>query len=462
MPDSPDQIIRKLQQENKNLKKILKQKDKKLEQKDEELNLERRLWNSREAGWDSGASVDLHRIEVFDGVISDESSLHSATLCSREEFRYILERTGACAIASGDMPLFRDDESRMSDPGNRCKLRFRHALLMSLMCSREEFRYILERTGACAIASGDMPLFRDDESRMSDPGNRCKLRFRHALLMSLIRKKDNPTQGTLQAIFGVDQTSVCRYLKVMDRILVAVLPTARNVSKEIAACKTKEEFKRIVPGPGGGDVTADGTHCSVQRPSEKTIRRMIYSGKKKRFTYNTNVYTNADGVVIGISRSSVGSTGDITLLREDPMPFGRWTESMRDGSTPEEDRIRVWADRGYQGTGKDLPGATLMIPHKRSKNHRILTAEQKEHNHLVNSTRVRVEHSIGRLKRYARLADPYDGTISQFNHEFNVITGLVNLHLLWDKIDKGPPSPGRWGTSIDWSGAVPPANGAPF
>ena len=145
MPDLPDQIICKLQQENKKLKKTLKQKD-------EELNRERQLWNNRETGWDPSTSTDLHRIEVFDGVISDESSLHSATLCSREEFRYILERTGACATASGDMPLFRDDESRTSDPGNR-----------------------------------------------------CKLRFRHALLMSLIRKKDNPTQGTLQAIFGIDQ-----------------------------------------------------------------------------------------------------------------------------------------------------------------------------------------------------------------------------------------------------------------
>ena len=201
-----------------------------------------------------------------------------------------------------------------------------------------------------------MPLFRDDESKTSDPGNRCKLCFRHALLMSLIRKKDNPTQGTLQAIFGVDQTSVCRYLKVMDQILTSVLPTAKNVSKEIAACETKEEFKRTVPGPGESDVTADGTHCPVQRPSEKTVRRMIYSGKKKRFAYNTSVYTNANGVVIRISRSSVNSTGDITLLREDPMPFGKWTESTRDGSTPEEDRIRVWVDLGYQGTGKDLPG----------------------------------------------------------------------------------------------------------
>ena len=103
-----------------------------------------------------------------------------------------------------------------------------------------------------------------------------------------------------------------------------------------------------------------------------------------------------------------------------------------------------------------------MIPHKRSKNHQILTAEQKAHNHLVNSTRVPVKHSIGRIKRYARITDPYDGVIGQFNREFNVITGLVNLDLLWDRIDKGPPSPDRCRTSIDWNGIVPPASGAPF
>ena len=65
----------------------------------------------------------------------------------------------------------------------------------------------------------------------------------------------------------------------------------------------------MVPGNGGGDVIADGTHCPVRRPSEKTVRRMTYSGKKKRFTYNTAVYTNADGVIIGISKSSVDPTG---------------------------------------------------------------------------------------------------------------------------------------------------------
>ena len=38
-----------------------------------------------------------------------------------------------------------------------------------------------------------------------------------------------------------------------------------------------------------------------------------------------------------------------------------------------------------------------------------------------------------------RLTDPHDETICQFNCEFSVITGLVNLCLLWNKIDKSPP-----------------------
>ena len=218
-----------LKQKDKELEqncKELEQNCKKLEQKDKELNLERSLWNSRKADWDSGANTDLHRIEVFDGIISDESSLHSATLQNIEKFQYILRHVEAYVTASGETPLF------------------------------------------C-----------DDESRASDPGNRCKPRLRHALLMALVRKKDNPTQGTLQALFGVDQTSVCRYLKVMDRILAAVLPTAKNISKEIAECKTVEGFKKRVPGPDGGDITVDGTHCPVLRPSENTLRRMRYSGK---------------------------------------------------------------------------------------------------------------------------------------------------------------------------------------
>ena len=92
-----------------------------------------------------------------------------------------------------------------------------------------------------------------------------------------------------------------------------------------------------------------------------------------------------------------------------------------------------------------------MIPYKRTKKS-PLTREQKKHNSRINSERVLVEHSIGRLKRYDRITDPYDGTAAQFNREFNVITGLVNLNLLWDHVRKEAP-PGEWKTSVDWEQA---------
>ena len=54
------------------------------------------------------------------------------------------------------------------------------------------------------------------------------------------------------------------------------------------------------------------------------------------------------------------------------------------------------------------------------------------------------------------MTDLYDGTIGEFNREFNVITGLVNLHLLWDKIDRGQPPSGRGRRGLTGTGPFPP------
>ena len=80
MPDSPDQMIYTLQQENKNLKKILKEKEKKLQQTVERLDLERSLWKSRDGSWDAGKWSALHRLEVLDDIIRDADNLRQSTL----------------------------------------------------------------------------------------------------------------------------------------------------------------------------------------------------------------------------------------------------------------------------------------------------------------------------------------------------------------------------------------------
>ena len=381
-PDASGRNLRRLQREIEDLRR----KNARLE---ESIAREHGLWKSRDgaSGKDADEGEMLHRIEVFDEIIDSKTKLYRATLKDKEKFQFMLA------------------------------------------CAKEYMKH-----------SGQMLLFRGDDSRKSDPGNRCKLHLRHALLISLMRKKDNIAQGVLGAVFGIDQAAVSRYLKVIDAMLEGVLPTADKISKEIAAAPTKEEFKKIVPGSDGGKIFADGTHCPVQRPSERTVRRMRYSGKKKKFTNNTNVYANKNGVIIGISKSTVGSVGDITLLKERPMPFWKWEEAMHDPDLPEAQRCHVFVDRGYRGIEEHLFGITPEIPHKKSKK-APLTPEQREHNHRIHSERVLVEHTIGRLKRYARLADPYDGTAAQFNRKFNVITGLVNLDLLWDCVQKGSPPP---------------------
>ncbi len=70
-----------------------------------------------------------------------------------------------------------------------------------------------------------------------------------------------------------------------------------------------------------------------------------------------------------------------------------------------------------------------MQPKKRSKN-RQLTERERAKNRKINRVRARVEHTIGDMKTYERMVDAYDGTLEEFETEFSVVTGLVNLRTM--------------------------------
>ena len=44
-----------------------------------------------------------------------------------------------------------------------------------------------------------------------------------------------------------------------------------------------------------------------------------------------------------------------------------------------------------------------------------------------------MEHAIGRIKRYGITKRPFWSTPEELNDELNIIAGLVNLDLDWDK-----------------------------
>ena len=71
-------------------------------------------------------------------------------------------------------------------------------------------------------------------------------------------------------------------------------------------------------------------------------------------------------------------------------------------------------------------------PKKRSKNHPLTKREQVK-NRQINRIRVKVEYVMGDIKSHVMMVDAYDGTLEEFETEFNVVTGLVNLHAMWKK-----------------------------
>ena len=305
-------------------------------------------------------------------------------------------------------------------------------------CGIAEFKLMLFLvTGLIAAAYDTTPLFRiKGGPRERAQGNRCKLTVRHALLMSLIHQRHNPRQETMAEMFGIDQTSVSRYLSFFREILQKVLPVADRMTRMIAALRDPGKLKVMIPGPGSGRVNLDGTEMPVQRPQDDGARAKTRSGKKKTDTVKLNVVTNLEKLIIFISKAVGGSMHDFGLLKEDLPDFGAWSRKAADPRTPEGDRPEFCVDLGYQGMSNLLPGANIRIPIKKHPK-QGLSREAKRHNRQVSLDRISIEHAFAKIKTNRLFADRYNGTPEQLREEFNVATGIYNLKILLRMGKKG-------------------------
>ena len=84
-------------------------------------------------------------------------------------------------------------------------------------CTPGQFAEILKDFERDVLARG--PLFRGDRQSAGDRGNRCKLYPRHVLLLALCRYYTGLTEDALGTWFGVDQSTVSRYLDLAADIL---------------------------------------------------------------------------------------------------------------------------------------------------------------------------------------------------------------------------------------------------
>ena len=279
----------------------------------------------------------------------------------------------------------------------------------------------------------NIPLIRDDPIRASEPGNRCALHPAYVLLLDLVRKYRNICQDALGVMFGVDQSAVCRYIRVADRMLAAMLPTPYRFMDVLRHVHSPKEFAALFPeGAEADTILVDGTHVRFVRAGEKGVRDAMYSGKKKAYTGNTVLVAMPDGMTIAISRTYEGSVHDITITREFLGDLGAFAEDVLKADLPKETRgmiLRVLGDAGFRGLGKDMPGAEVVTPVKKPKGGE-LTGRQKAHNKRLSRERARVENAIASVRHHRRVSSVYEGTLEDFNAEFNVACGLANARLM--------------------------------
>lgn len=253
------------------------------------------------------------------------------------------------------------------------------------------------------------------------------------LPFDLIRKYRNNYQDQLGVMFGIDQAAVCRYIRVADRILAAMLPTPRRFMDVLRHIGSPEKFVALFPeGAGADTILVDGIHVRFVRAGEKEVRKAMYSGKKKAYTGNTVVMTTPDGMVIAISRTYQGSVHDIAITREFTGDLGAFAQDVLRADLPGRTRrmvLRVLADSGFQGLQNDLPGASVVTPEKKPKGGE-LTKAQKRHNKKLSKERIRVENTTASIKHYRRASSVYEVTLEDFNSEFNIACGLANAKLM--------------------------------
>ena len=233
------------------------------------------------------------------------------------------------------------------------------------------------------------------------------------LFFILFYVKCYPTMDLAGFFFGVDKSRVQRWVKELLPLLEEAL--GREVVLPARKINSVEEF--IAQFPEVKDLFVDATERPVRRPQAPKQQKDHYSGRKGRHTKKSLVAADEAGRVLILPPTKPGRRSDYFRFKQSGIG-----DILPDGVSP-------WVDLGFLGIEKDFPNLDVVIPHKKPKNG-SLTPEQRAENKIISQIRIRIEHTISRLKRFGAVADIYRNHGSQWADKFILIAaGLSNYHL---------------------------------
>lgn len=285
----------------------------------------------------------------------------------------------------------------------------------------QQFEILSERLKPLWREAERQRLSRPDRKHAIGGGRRYALStVEDKLLSLLVFYRFYLTDEMLGWIFGLDGSNLCRLRAKMESALEKAadpslgIPFRLKIPKGAKKISTVEELLRVCPD--FAEVLTDATEQQRQRPGKKTQRKW-YSGKKKRHTVKTQLTVSRQGRILDISKSFPGRVHDYEIFK-------------REGTARKLPAAAGhYVDKGYDGAQKDYPGARMIIPFKKRRNHRALTLAEKRFNKKHSRIRILIEHVLSRMKKYQILYQVYRHRIKDYGQRFRNIAALTNFRL---------------------------------
>lgn len=268
-----------------------------------------------------------------------------------------------------------------------------------------------------------------DRKRAAGGGRTFNNDLANRLLMLLIYYRLYLTQDFMTLLFkAASKSIICRNIQQLRPVFEAVLPVPERALKRIFSLAkaeqqrrkkrigTVEEFREAYP-----ELTfiIDGVEQPKRKPKNKEKRKSDYSGKKRRHTLKQLITSTPNGIIIDQSPSCGGRRHDFQAFKEDYKQRGIFNDFK-------DYRVSMYGDSGFQGMQEmGLPVEVRLIQRAR-RNHR-LSRDEKKLNKLRSSTRVKVEHTISRRKKYRIASEEYRNQDGDYDQTMKIVAGLVNL-----------------------------------
>jgi hypothetical protein len=267
-----------------------------------------------------------------------------------------------------------------------------------------------------ALAAADYArLNRPGRQRAIGAGHPTALVPRDQVLLTVVWLRRYPTDTVLGYLYDVDEATVRRTRKRVTPVLEALgRATLRLPDPGRGRRVALDDLLAETPALA---VLVDTFEQPVQRPTDRAEADTYYSGKKKDHTLKSQVAVDErDGRVADIADSVRGPTHDLTLLR---------ASGLLDRLAP---GVGALGDSIYVGIAAAHPQGLGATPRKKPRG-KERPPEDVAYNQAFARRRVKVEHTIRRLRLYESLTVLDRHRRRGHTARVVAVAGLVNRQL---------------------------------